>query len=152
MTTVSIYEFAGGSEAFERLTARFYEKVTRDPLVSPLFEHFTDDHVRNVAIWLGEVFGGPPSYTEQHGGHRGVLVKHGGLEISEEQRARWTQLMLEAAREVLPAEPRLQSRFADYIEWGTQIAKQASQPGFVVGSGGDVPRWGWGPEGPPAPE
>ena len=151
MTTVSIYDFAGGSDAFQRLTERFYDKVTRDPLVSPLFEHFTDEHIGNVAIWLGEVFGGPAGYSEHHGGHRGVLRKHGGLDISEEQRARWKQLMLEAAGEVLPPEPKLQARFADYIEWGTRIARQASQPGFVVGRGGDVPRWDWGPEGPPDP-
>jgi hemoglobin len=150
MNAISIYEYAGGAEAFQRVCERFYSKVKQDPLVSPLFDQFTDKHVRNVAIWLGEVFGGPPLYTDQHGGHRGVLSKHGGLNISEEQRVRWKALMLDAASEVLPAEPKLQERFADYIEWGTQIAKQASQPGFVVGTGGDVPRWDWGPSGPPA--
>jgi hemoglobin len=149
LTAVSIYEYAGGEKAFQRLTQRFYDKVIAEPLLAPLFTHFTDEHIRNVAIWLGEVFGGPPLYTEQHGGHRSILTKHGGLDISEDQRARWNELMLEAGQEVLPAEPRLQRRFADYIEWGTQIAKEASQPGFVVGTGGDTPRWDWGPEGPP---
>jgi hemoglobin len=150
MNPVSIYDYAGGAPVFQRLTEAFYAKVVRDPLVSPLFEHFTDDHIRNVAIWLGEVFGGPALYSEQHGGHRGVLTKHGGLGITEAQRERWAALMIEAAGEVLPSEPRLRRRFADYIQWGTEIAQAASQPGFVVGHAGEVPRWEWGPDGPPS--
>ena len=44
---------------------------------------------------------------------------------------------------VLPAAELLQRRFAEYIEWGTGIAKSVSQPGAALGDPGPTPRWGW---------
>ena len=58
MTQQSIYEDAGGAPAFSRLVERFYEKARVDALLAPLFARFTEEHVRRVALWLGEVFGG----------------------------------------------------------------------------------------------
>jgi hemoglobin len=34
------------------------------------------DHPRYVAMWLGEVFGGPPRYTEERGGYPHMMQKH----------------------------------------------------------------------------
>ena len=65
----TLYEWAGGMPAFERLTAAFYERVRRDGLLEPLFANMPDDHPRHVAIWLAEVFGGPGAYTDEHGGY-----------------------------------------------------------------------------------
>ena len=149
MGAVTIYEYAGGAGAFQRLVERFYARVRVDPLLAGLFACFTDEHARRVALWLGEVFGGPPLYTQEQGGHHDILVRHGGLAITEAQRERWAALMLATAREVLPPEPKLQRRFAAYIEWGTRIAREASQPGFLPGEAGEVPRWDWGAAGPP---
>ena len=139
----SIYEFVGGADTFLRLTETFYAKVRPDPLLKDLFAEFTPDHITNVAIWLGEVFGGPAAYSAAHDGHRGVLTKHLGLGISEAQRARWAELMIEAGHEVLPADELLRKRFAEYIEWGTEIARDVSQPGADIGEPGPVPHWGW---------
>jgi hemoglobin len=33
----TLYEWAGGSDAFERLTEVFYAKVRQDPLLEPVF-------------------------------------------------------------------------------------------------------------------
>jgi hemoglobin len=51
--------------------------------------------------------------------------------------------MLETAREILPDDEALQRRFAEYIEWGTRIALEASQPGFKIEHVGAVPVWDW---------
>ena len=139
----SFYDAAGGARAFETLTARFYDKVKDDPLLAPVFASFTADHARNVAIWLGEVFGGPKQYSNEHGGHRTVLEKHAGLKISEAQKERWLQLMLETGREVLPADEALQQRFAEYLRWGAAIAVDVSQSGFQPGDVGPMPAWDW---------
>src|SRR5262245_18992007 len=149
MNGPTLYEYAGGAPAFQRLVERFYAKARVDPLLAALFARFTDEHVRRVGVWLGEVFGGPPRYTEEEGGHRDILVRHGGLAITEPQRARWAEMMIATAREELPAEPKLQRRFADYIEWGTRIAREASEPGYALPPPAPVPRWDWGAEGPP---
>ena len=149
MNRPSIFEAAGGAPVFEVLTSRFYRKVKADPLLSPVFASFTAEHAKNVAIWLGEVFGGPPLFSEEHGGHRTVLQRHHNLNLRPEQMDRWVELMLDTAREVLPNDAELQARFADYIRWGARIAVTASQPGFQSDHVGPVPKWQW-PTGPGA--
>jgi hemoglobin len=109
MSRPTIFEAAGGSPAFEALTVRFYEEVKADPLLSPVFASFTTEHAKNVAIWLGEVFGGPPRYSEERGGHRTVLERHRNLGLSPNQKERWVHLMLETAEEVLPKDAELQA-------------------------------------------
>ncbi len=145
----TLYEWAGGTSAFERLTAAFYERVRQDDLLQPLFANMPDDHPRHVAIWLAEVFGGPGAYTDEHGGYPHMVSKHLGLAISERQRSRWVQLIGLAADDVgLAADPEFRSAFMAYVEWGTRIALANSQPGAAPPPQAPVPRWGWG-EAPP---
>jgi hemoglobin len=147
--TPTLYEWAGGQQAFERLTDAFYGRVREDELLSPQFANMPEDHPQHVAIWLAEVFGGPGAYTEEHGGYRHMVSRHLGLGITEQQRARWTQLIALAADDAgLPSDPEFRSAFAAYVEWGTRIALNNSQPGADPPREAPVPHWGWG-EAPP---
>jgi hemoglobin len=139
----SFYDALGGADALHRLIDSFYDQVLQDPLLAPVFAHFTPTHVEHVVVWLSEVFGGPAEYSARLGGHHALLAHHVDLAITEEQRARWVELMRATAAKELPADELLQRRFAEYIEWGTGIAKSVSQPGAVLGDPGPVPRWGW---------
>jgi hemoglobin len=145
----TLYEWAGGSEAFERLTTAFYGKVLQDDLLEPIFRGMDPEHPRHVAAWLAEVFGGPPRYTEELGGYPHMLGKHRGLAITEPQRRRWVNLICDAADDAdLPRDPEFRSAFLAYVEWGTRLALHNSQPGAQPPPGAPVPRWGWG-EAPP---
>jgi hemoglobin len=145
----TLYEWAGGSEAFERLTAAFYEKVRQDDLLEPVFRGMDTEHPHHVAVWLAEVFGGPPLYTEEHGGYPHMLSKHHGLSITEAHRRRWVSLICDAADDAgLPTDPEFRSAFVAYIEWGTRLALVNSQPGAHPPTQAPVPHWGWG-EAPP---
>ena len=145
----TLYEWAGGSEAFERLTAAFYEKVKQDDLLEPVFRGMDTEHPHHVAVWLAEVFGGPPLYTEEHGGYPHMVSKHHGLSITEAHRRRWVSLICDAADDAgLPADPEFRSAFVAYIEWGTRLAMANSQPGAAPPPEAPVPHWGWG-EAPP---
>jgi hemoglobin len=145
----TIYEWAGGGEAFERLTAAFYTRVREDDLLRELFANMPAEHPHHVATWLAEVFGGPAEYSERHGGYPHMMRKHLGLAISEPQRARWVQLIGLAADDAgLPSDPEFRSAFMAYVEWGTRIALSNSQPGAEPPPKAPVPRWGWG-EAPP---
>ncbi|SEF58551.1 hemoglobin [Actinacidiphila yanglinensis] len=139
----SFYDALGGADALHRLIDSFYGQVLQDPLLAPVFAHFTPTHVEHVVVWLTEVFGGPAEYTKRLGGHHGLLSHHAGLAITEEQRARWAELLLATAAKELPEDALLQQRFAEYVEWGTRIAKSVSQPGAELGDPGPTPRWGW---------
>jgi hemoglobin len=141
----TLYEWAGGSDAFERLTEVFYAKVREDPLLEPVFRGMDRNHPKYVATWLAEVFGGPPRYTEELGGYPHMLSKHRGRALTEEMRRRWVNLICDAADEAgLPADPEFRSAFLAYIEWGTRLAVANSQPDAVPPPKAPVPRWGWG--------
>jgi hemoglobin len=143
--TPTLYEWAGGIEAFERLTEAFYERVRADELVGPLFAEMPKEHPHHVAIWLAEVFGGPDAYSREHGGYAHMVSKHLGLAITEEQRARWVQLIGLAADDAgLPTDPEFRSAFMAYVEWGTRIALANSQPDAHPPGEAPTPRWGWG--------
>lgn len=147
MSLPTVYEWAGGIEAFERLTNVFYRRILdeRDPLLEPIFRHMGSEHVPHVAAWLAETFGGPRRYTEEMGGYEHMLAKHRNLRLTEEQRKRWVQRIAEAADEAgLPDDPEFRSAFLAYVEWGTRIAVINSQPGAAPPEHAPVPRWGWG--------
>jgi hemoglobin len=148
-TIPTLFEWAGGEPALLRLTRVFYDRVRADPILAPVFAEMPPDHPQHVATWLGEVFGGPPRYTDEHGGYPHMLAKHRNRALTEEQRLRWVQLICAAADEAeLPADPEFRSAFVAYIEWGTRLALANSQPGATPPPQAPVPRWGWG-EAPP---
>ena len=146
----TLYEWAGGGEAFERLINAFYDRVVRDELISPLFpDGVSAEHRDHVVAWWSEVFGGPARYTAQLGGYEAMVAKHRGLAITPEQRFRFASTMSLAADDAgLPDDPEFRSAFMAYVEWGTRLAQHNSQPGAEVAPHAPVPRWGWG-EAPP---
>ena len=149
----TLYEWAGGSAAFERLTETFYSKVGVDDVVGPLFADMDSHHPQYVATWLSEVFGGPSRYSEERGGYQHMLSKHLGKAITEQQRRRWIDLLIDAADEIgLPADPEFRAAFVSYIEWGTRLALANSQPGASPPPEAPVPRWGWGVAPPYQPK
>ncbi|MBE7189319.1 group II truncated hemoglobin [Jatrophihabitans endophyticus] len=146
MSDPTLFEWAGGHEAFARLVDAFYDRVERDDLLSPFFPGgVTGTHRAHVTDWWAEVFGGPPVYTEQHGGYETMLAHHRGLGITPEHRLRFATLMSRAADDAgLPADPEFRAALVGYLEWGTRIAMANSQPGAEVVPHAPVPHWGWG--------
>ena len=132
-------------EALRRLSGSFYRRVLADPLLAPVFASFTPAHADHVAVWLGEVLGGPEEYTARLGGHHALLASHLGLGIREEHRQRWLDLMAQAISEVLPGQPRLHDALMAYFDWGTAIAQDVSRDpaGTSLGKPGPTPRWGY---------
>ncbi|MFD7074538.1 group II truncated hemoglobin [Nocardioides sp. NPDC059952] len=141
---MTLYDDLGGEPALRRLSDAFYERVLADELLAPVFANFTPTHVERVAIWLGEIFGGPADFTARLGGHQALLNVHLGLGIREEHRQRWLELMQAAIEEVLADQPDLHKTLMAYFDWGTAIAKDVSQepPGTDLGDPGPTPRWG----------
>ncbi|MEV2278670.1 antibiotic biosynthesis monooxygenase [Nocardiopsis sp. NPDC049922] len=141
----TLFEAVGGEEALRRLSGAFYTLVLADPLLAPVFADFTPEHREHVAVWLAEVFGGPADFTERLGGHQALLRSHLGLSITEEQRARWMELMDQAVRRELPEDARLRRTVLEYFDWGTRIARDVSRSpaGTDLGDPGPTPRWGW---------
>jgi CDGSH-type Zn-finger protein/truncated hemoglobin YjbI/uncharacterized Fe-S cluster protein YjdI len=148
--TPTLAEWAGGRDMLRALTVAFYNKVPDEPLLAPVFAHMDRRHAERVADFIAEVFGGPPVYSSEGGGHVGMIVKHLGRGITEEQRARWVDLMIETANEVgLPADRAFRDAFVAYLEWGSKLALINSAPGIERPDGDwPMPRWGWGAASP----
>jgi len=144
--TLTLFEWAGGDAAFERMIDCFYDRVEQDDLIAPTFPGGVSvEHRGHVAAWWQEVFGGPARYSQQFGGYEHMLNKHLGLGITIEQRRRFVATMSVAADDAgLPDDPEFRSALLGYLEWGTRLALRNSEPDAHVVTQAPVPRWGWG--------
>jgi len=141
----TLFEWMGGKPALERLFITFYDKVREDPLLAPVFAKMSSEHPQHVSAFVAEVFGGPKAYSEGRGGHPHMIRRHADRALTEPQRARWIQLLLQCADEVgIPSDPEFRSAMVAYLEWGTRLAVINSQPGADVSGEAPMPRWGWG--------
>jgi hemoglobin len=144
-TVPTLFEWIGGMPALDRLFEVFYSKVPHDPLLAPVFAEMSANHVKHVAAFVAEVLGGPKSYSEHHGGHPNMIHRHADRALSEQQRSRWMQLLLQCADEVgVPNDPEFRSALVSYLEWGTRLAVINSQPGADLNGDAPMPKWGWG--------
>src|SRR5688500_12156940 len=147
----TLYEWAGGMPAFEKLTDLFYKKVMQDELLQPVFKHMSPQHQLHVAHFLAEVFGGPSVYSESEGSHFKMIQKHFTKHLNESMRKRWMALLLATADEInLPDDPEFRSAFVAYIEWGSRIAVLNSNEAPANPNPDEpMPKWGWGVPGKP---
>lgn len=144
----TLSEHAGGLPAFERLTEVFYGKVLVDPILAPVFAQMPPDHPKHVAAFFAETLGAGPVYSggDSHAAIEKVVGKHLGRHLTEVQRRRWVNLLMDSADEVgLPADPEFRSAFASHVEWGTRFAVMNSHlDENPVTEKDRIPLWNWG--------
>ena len=144
--TPTIYEWAGGSDAFDRWLNAFYDLIEEDAELVALFGgRVSEQHRAHAIAWWVEVMGGDDAYTRELGGYPAMLAHHRGLQITPAQRLRFVTLLSEAAdRAGLPSDPEFRAAVVGYAEWGSRLAMHNSDPDAEVVSEAPVPRWGWG--------
>ena len=146
----TLFEWAGGAERLQALVRTFYERVRDDDVIGPVFAHMDAHHAEHVAAFVGEVFGGPTTYSDDRGGHAAMIRRHMTRHLTEAQRRRWVTLLLEAADTVgVPDDPEFRSAFVGYLEWGSRLAVINSQGDASEPAQSPMPAWHWGPAGGP---
>ena len=143
----TLYEWAGGLEAIETLFFRFYGKVRADAILAPVFAEMPAHHFRTVAHFVSEVLGGPKLYSgDGNSNHSMMVAKHLGKHLTEQQRKRWVELLLDTADDLqLPADPEFRSALVGYLEWGSRIAVlNSSGTENPIAETAPMPAWGWG--------
>jgi hemoglobin len=143
----TLYEWAGGIDAIEGLFMNFYERVPADPLLGPVFARMSPQHFRTVAHFVAEVLGGPKLYSAEAGhGHSSMVAQHLGRHLSQSQRRRWMELLLDTADQLgLPDDPEFRSALVGYLEWGSRIAVlNSGATDNPIDESAPMPRWGWG--------
>ena len=149
----TLYDWAGGTAALRRMIDAFYDRVESLEQFDRLFPGgVTEEHRSAVTVWWAEVFGGPQLYSEELGGYETMLSHHRDLAITADQRAAFVSEMSSAADDAgLPSDPEFRSALLAYLEWGTRLAFENSQPDASPIESAPVPRWGWGVAPPYTP-
>lgn len=118
LPVVNLFEAVGGQPFFDELVDRFYQGVVTDPRLRPLYpdDDLTDAR-RHLALFLGQYWGGPTTYSAERG-HPRLRMRHVPFVIGEAERDAWLRHMgaaldgLVAERDVHPA---IESRMLDYF-------------------------------------
>jgi len=141
----TIYEFAGGHEAFGALAAALHERCVDDPVLSHPFSHAQDPHhLEHLASYLAEVFGGPPSYSDAVGDHSSMLAIHAGTGADEKYSSRFlTCFDLAVSDAALPDDEEFRRVLHDYMTWATREVASISPLGSTVAESLIFPQWSW---------
>jgi hemoglobin len=95
-----MFERAGGEPFFETLTTRFYQAVSDDPILRPLYPA---DPVRfeaarqHLKLFLIQHAGGPPGYRSERG-EAHLDRRHRRFHIGPAERDAWLRHMRQAVR------------------------------------------------------
>ena len=103
---VTIFTAVGGQLFFDRLVERFYVRVAADAVLLRLYPDQVDlgPARERLALFLGQYWGGPETYSEQRG-HPRLRMRHVPFTIGDEEREHWVRAMDEALEETLPEAP-----------------------------------------------
>lgn len=98
-TPENFYEAVGGEPTFRRIVGRFYELVTKDEVLRPLYPDEdlgpAEDHLR---LFLMQYWGGPRTYSETRG-HPRLRMRHVPFRIRTTERDAWLRCMRVAVEE-----------------------------------------------------
>jgi hemoglobin len=138
---MSLYEAAGGAPAILALAGDFHARCLADPELEHPFSHTGDpDHVQHLADYWGEVWGGPPIFSERHGGHLAMLRLHANQGAHDDLGDRFVACFEAAARDTIE-DPGARAAMAAYIRWATDEVMTYSPAGAVVPPVAVMPRW-----------
>jgi len=145
----SIYEFAGGHDAFLALAEATTKRCVADPELNHAFaQELNPRHDDNLAAYWAEVFGGPATYSSELGGHSGMLAIHAGQGAPDEWGDRFAACFIQAIDDAkLPADAEFRGVLREYIHWATRQVNSFSPAGSRVDPDQPMPRWSWdGPQ------
>ena len=95
MTQTTVFEVVGGQPFFDALVERFYGRVEVDPTLRPLYPTDLAPGKRALALFLGQYWGGPQSYSAEKG-HPRLRMRHAPFVIADRERDAWLSAMLAA--------------------------------------------------------
>jgi len=145
----SVFEFAGGAGAWLDFARALHERCLADPVLNHPFSHSLDpEHLEHLAWYLGEVFGGPPAYSQSCGGHSAMLSLHAASGADVDLATRFINCFVAAADDAaLPDDPEFRQVLRDYIDFAAGEVNDYSPLGSEVPVELAMPRWSWqGPE------
>lgn len=112
---MELFEAVGGTETFKKLAKRFYEGVTEDEVLKPMYpEEDLGPAEERLRMFLEQYWGGPATYQEQRG-HPRLRMRHMPYKINPDARDRWL-FHMRSAVEDLKLAPALEEELWSYLE------------------------------------
>jgi hemoglobin len=149
MVSQTLYEHAGGDDGLHRLEELFYEKALTDPVLKTQFTDRVPTHVEHLTWFTSESFGGPDRFTRRLGFQYLIDVHRHLKNITDEQRARFIEVYMEALDEAgMPNDEPFRQAFRQHVEFGAQVSQQNSraETDADVYPLHEVPHWNWSGE------
>ncbi len=148
----SVYEFAGGAPAFLALATALNDRCLEDPVLNHPFSHpGHPQHLERLAGYLGEVFGGPPAYSQTCGGHSAMLLIHAESGADDDLADRFVACFDQAVEDAaFPYDLEFRQLLHEYMVLAAREVHTYSPQGSVVPLDTKMPRWSW--NGPVARE
>ena len=145
MERPTIFEAAGGRDAFLRLARAHHQRCLDDPVLNHPFSHpGHPQHVERLAGYWAEVCGGPPAYTDAAGSHSAMLALHAGTQAQDDLGDRFLVCFVAALDDAgLPDVPELRAALRAYMQWAIRDVMAYSPADAVVPGAIPVPRWSW---------
>lgn len=110
----TLYDRVGGERFFAELVDRFYAGVEADPVLRPIYPDDLGPGKANLAAFLAQYWGGPPSYSAARG-HPRLRMRHVSFAIGTKERDAWVNHMV-AAIEASGASAADRQALVDYVE------------------------------------
>lgn len=118
MAEVSVFDQVGGQVFFDRLVELFYDGVETDSVLRPLYPEDLEPGKRALALFLGQYWGGPTTYSDVRG-HPRLRMRHFPFRIGQSEHDAWLHHMLAAVVashvDEAPVSDELQQAFTDYF-------------------------------------
>ncbi len=145
LMTQTIYEAAGGRQAFLNLAHAWHLRCLADPVVSHAFSHgYHPHHSERLAAYWAEALGGPSDYTESMGDHSNVVRMHSGngehQEMDERAQVCFAQAIDDAG---FPHDLQLRSTLKAYFHWAIEVMSAHPKSAGEVPAGLPMARWSW---------
>ena len=85
-----------GEESFAKLTRVFYEQVSQDPVLKPMYpEEDLGPAERRLRMFLEQYWGGPDTYQQERG-HPRLRMRHFPFKIGPKAKQAWLDAMRKA--------------------------------------------------------
>ena len=121
-TPQSFYDAVGGAATFRAIVSRFYELVSTDEVLRPLYpDDDLDGAEDRLLMFLEQYWGGPRTYSDQRG-HPRLRMRHAPYRIWFIERDAWLRCMHTAIASIdsVTLDDDHRRELVDYLEMAAQ--------------------------------
>ena len=111
--STTLYDHVGGQAFFNQLVDRFYAGVETDAPLRTMYPDDLEPGKRALALFLGQYFGGPTTYSDEKG-HPRLRMRHVNFRIGPAERDGWVRHMT-AAVDGAELDPAVRTQMLDYF-------------------------------------